>query len=171
MMEHGEHSATGSDERVGHCRPPKAHQFKKGRSGNPRGRPPKPKPRTMTEMISNALNEEIEVKIGGKVRRLTRREAIVERHVHDAMAGKKGAVQALDAISKMPVMMPPSPPDDGWITHTFHIDTLNEAIELIKREKSYDKAAAEAEAEAEAEAGARLADAPRSSDDGAVLVE
>ena len=29
------------DEAVGHRRPPKASQFKKGQSGNPRGRPPK----------------------------------------------------------------------------------------------------------------------------------
>ncbi len=32
-----------NDEEVGFGRPPKQHQFKPGQSGNPRGRPPKPR--------------------------------------------------------------------------------------------------------------------------------
>lgn len=45
------------DDAVGYCKPPKSSRFKKGVSGNPGGRPPKPKLandlRSMLERIAN----------------------------------------------------------------------------------------------------------------------
>ncbi len=37
------------DEKVGYRKPPKKHRFKKGQSGNPQGRPRKPKPDNPSE--------------------------------------------------------------------------------------------------------------------------
>ncbi len=56
------------DNEVGYGKPPKEHQFPKGKSGNLRGRP-KSKKSGLTD-ISGLLNEPVKVKAGGKVREM-----------------------------------------------------------------------------------------------------
>lgn len=47
---------------VGYRRPPKHSRFKKGKSGNPKGRPPRPKPANdMRTILERVANEEIEI--------------------------------------------------------------------------------------------------------------
>ncbi len=53
---------------IGYGKPPKQHQFPKGRSGNVSGRP-KSKKSGLTD-ISGLLNERVKVKAGGKVREM-----------------------------------------------------------------------------------------------------
>jgi hypothetical protein len=77
----------GRDERVGYGSPPKHSRFKKGRSGNPKGRPPN------SRNFDSLLNEELEQKISvterGATRRITKREAIAKRLV-DMQLGSGG---------------------------------------------------------------------------------
>ncbi|MEQ8743648.1 DUF5681 domain-containing protein [Parasphingorhabdus sp.] len=48
--------------KVGYGKPPKHGRFKKGKSGNPKGRPPRPKPANdMRAMLERVANEEIEI--------------------------------------------------------------------------------------------------------------
>ncbi len=56
------------DNEVGYGKPPKEHQFPKGKSGNIRGRP-KSKKSGLTD-VSGLLNEPVKVKAGGKVREM-----------------------------------------------------------------------------------------------------
>lgn len=50
------------EEKVGYGRPPKATQFKKGKSGNPKGRPKKEKPANdLKSILDRVANEEVEV--------------------------------------------------------------------------------------------------------------
>lgn len=68
--------------KVGYKKPPVSGQFKKGQSGNSRGRPIKVKPQELdpSEVIRSIDNEEVVVKIGGKSRRMPKCELSV-RHL------------------------------------------------------------------------------------------
>jgi len=84
---------TGPDYDVGYGRPPKHTRFRKGQSGNLRGRP---KGRlNATEALNRELDQMITVREGGKTIRMTKREAMIKRLAADAMAGKKYAVDAI----------------------------------------------------------------------------
>ena len=60
--------------RVGRGRPPLHTRFKKGQSGNPRGRR-----KNLPALLVAALNEPVVVTTGGESRRITKREAVVAR--------------------------------------------------------------------------------------------
>lgn len=81
------------DDPVGYARPPKEHQFRKGQSGNPKGRPKKAK--SLQNLMDRELNQVVTVKEGGRELRLTKREAIVKRHVNSAMTGNTRAIEHL----------------------------------------------------------------------------
>ena len=70
---------------VGYGRPPVSHQFKPGRSGNPRGRPKVKK--TFPTMLSDALNEKVAVRDRCRTRRITKQEAMVLGMVNKAVGG------------------------------------------------------------------------------------
>jgi Family of unknown function (DUF5681) len=70
---------------VGYGRPPKHSQFKPGRSGNPKGRPPKSK--NVDTLIKSELDATVTIKEGGRELRITKREAIVKQFVNSALKG------------------------------------------------------------------------------------
>ena len=78
-------SAGDEDYDVGYGKPPKKSQFKKGQTGNPKGRPKKKKSRK--ELFDEAWNDEITV--NGK--KMTRSEAFVISLVTDGIKGKASA--------------------------------------------------------------------------------
>lgn len=82
------------DERVGYKRPPKEHQFKPGRSGNPRGRPKGS--RSLPEEVRAALRKTVVVTEEGRRRRITVVEATLRRLVERALA--KGDLRAIQHI-------------------------------------------------------------------------
>lgn len=70
---------------VGYGRPPKTSQFKKGQSGNPKGRPKGSK--NLSTIVQAALNATVMVNENGKRRLITKLEAIVTQAVNKAAAG------------------------------------------------------------------------------------
>ncbi len=60
---------------VGYGRPPKAHQFRNGRSGNPRGRPKGA--RGTRAVLEEALARKISVTESGRTTRISKREALI----------------------------------------------------------------------------------------------
>src|SRR6185312_13136795 len=52
-----ENANDNHNEEVGFGRPPKQHQFKPGQSGNPKGRPPKPKYGSAEDALARVAHE------------------------------------------------------------------------------------------------------------------
>ena len=100
-----------SDYKVGPGKPPLHTRFKKGQSGNPRGRSPK----NLATLLADALNEKVYVTIDGRRRRITKREAIVTQMVNKSTSADLRATKMLidmmkDVEQKAGVASPPPAP-------------------------------------------------------------
>src|SRR5215510_6800465 len=83
---------------VGYGRPPVNRQFKRGQSGNPRGRPKGSK--NLATMVAEALNEKIKVRTkDGRTRTLSKRELMVEVMVNKAVAGDPKAFATVEKFA------------------------------------------------------------------------
>jgi hypothetical protein len=72
--------------------PPKHTQFKKGQSGNPKGRPPKhnKRPSTLADDLRQELEEEVTVNKNGEVVRVTKQRALIAAVTTAAINGRIG---------------------------------------------------------------------------------
>jgi hypothetical protein len=82
----------GGDE-VGYGKPPRAHQFRPGQSGNPKGRPKGTK--NEATMLDELLFQKIKIREGGRERRITLFEAMFRRFAEDALKGNTKAAAFL----------------------------------------------------------------------------
>ena len=74
-------------------KPPREHQFKKGQSGNPRGRPKGSQ--NFRTLLQRELDRQITATNNGREVRMTKREAMAKRLVGEAL---KGNLKALEAV-------------------------------------------------------------------------
>ena len=81
------------DDKVGYGRPPKAHQFKPGQSGNPKGRPKGTK--DLKTDLAEELAERIVVIEGGSQKTLSKQRAVLKALVAKAINGTPQAITAL----------------------------------------------------------------------------
>jgi hypothetical protein len=85
--------ATAAAKEVGPGRPPEHSRFKKGVSGNPRGRPPRS--RDLKKLVDDELDQILTLTENGKRVRLTKRELIAKKLVNDAARGDQKALQTI----------------------------------------------------------------------------
>lgn len=86
------------DEDVGYGKPPKAHQFRPGKSGNPKGRPVGAK--SEATILLELLNRKIEVRQNGKTRKITIMEGIFHKLAEDSLKGNtKSAAFVLNRLA------------------------------------------------------------------------
>ncbi|SLN76692.1 DUF5681 domain-containing protein [Ruegeria meonggei] len=78
---------------VGYGKPPKATQFKKGRSGNPKGRPKGAK--GVNASLKRELEAKITVREGNREVRISKAEAIAKRVTASALKGDTKMLMAL----------------------------------------------------------------------------
>jgi Family of unknown function (DUF5681) len=84
------------DYAVGFGKPPKHTQFKKGRSGNPRGqRQRKRRPKSLRMIMDEIFAEKIRVREGGRSMLVTVRQAIIMRLSAKARKGDRAAINVL----------------------------------------------------------------------------
>lgn len=82
-----------ADYDVGFGKPPKHTQFKKGQSGNPKGR--RKKSKNLNTLLEAELESRITVREGDQEKSLTKRQAIIKRIVQGALGGDIRQLQFL----------------------------------------------------------------------------
>jgi hypothetical protein len=90
-------SADGKHE-VGYARPPVHTRFKKGQSGNPKGRPRGS--RSVATILHKILGEKVSVREGDKVWLISNMEAVVRRLTMKAIKGEQNAIKTVLALAK-----------------------------------------------------------------------
>ena len=78
---------------VGFQRPPRHTQFRKGTSGNPKGRPRETK--NLAAVLEEALAEKVAIVENGRRRKITKRSAMIKQLVNKAVSGDLRASRQL----------------------------------------------------------------------------
>lgn len=116
---------------VGYKKPPKHTQFKKGQSGNPKGRLKKSDDQHFFELFNDVIKQGIPVKLGACTKVMQATEAAIRALIAKALKGDVSAMRLLlqyiekaapiEQLMRPPVMiirppdgpMPPMPPVYG----------------------------------------------------------
>ena len=83
---------------VGYGRPPVHSRFKPGKSGNPKGRAKQS--RNMRTIVQQVLNEDMQIRKGGRLRRMSAMEALVRTTLTRSFKGDPKALVSLIVIMK-----------------------------------------------------------------------
>jgi hypothetical protein len=114
------------DYEVGYRKPPRHTRFRKGQSGNPRGRACGSK--NLKTLLSEALNEPVIVTENGRRRKITKREAIVRQVVDCSATPDLRAVRIIfDLLRDIEGKSEPASPDTSAFT-----EADEEVIEQLK---------------------------------------
>jgi hypothetical protein len=97
MSDENDNDSAG-DYEVGRGKPPKHSQWKKGQSGNPRGR--RPMTTNLLAATQEALSQKVILSVNGKPKRMTMAQAIAGRAVFDAAKGKPTSLRFIVEQSK-----------------------------------------------------------------------
>jgi len=91
--------------RVGYGKPPRESQFKKGQSGNSRGR--RKGSKNSGTLLTNELDEVLSIKEGGRSKVITKRAAIYKHMVNKAVSGDIRAIRLiLEGVEKLEMQYP-----------------------------------------------------------------
>jgi uncharacterized protein DUF5681 len=82
--------------KVGYCNPPEHTRFKKGKSGNPLGRPKGTL--NMATVLERTLREKVVITEDGKRRTISKLEAAIMQLTNQAASGSLKALQLLTAL-------------------------------------------------------------------------
>lgn len=128
------------EDKVGYGRPPQETQFKKGKSGNPKGRPKHPT--TLRECLNKVLSEFRSIKVDGKKRKVTNLETLIRQLCAASLTGNLKAMEILfknfgDSINIYGELYPPeirSP--EGHAAANETIDIIKDIIAEKRRDGS-----------------------------------
>ncbi|HKT23694.1 MAG TPA: DUF5681 domain-containing protein [Terriglobales bacterium] len=87
-----------AEQKVGYCEPPEHSRFKKGKSGNPKGRPKGTI--NMTTILKKTLSETIDVEENGEKKTISKMEAAVRKLIDEAITGDMQAFRVLSVLTQ-----------------------------------------------------------------------
>jgi adenine-specific DNA methylase len=118
-------------ERTGYCHPPKRTRFKKGVSGNPKGRPKGSV--NMATALERAMREKVIINENGQRKTVTKLEAAVKQLANRAASGELKALALLAAL----VRSAEERANETTVSDSF-LDEVDEAVALsiLKRMQS-----------------------------------
>ena len=99
---------------VGYCKPPVSGQFKKGESGNPKGR--KRKPKSLRGEVEALMSSKVSVAVGGEKKLLHLRQVLARALVSKAGKGDPRSLQMIINILKEPESSDPQANDLDGLT-------------------------------------------------------
>ena len=92
-------SSEGGMYQVGYGRPPLHSRFKPGQSGNPKGRPRQS--RNLRTIVKQVLSEDMQIREGGRLRRMSAMEALVRTLRARAFKGDPKALASLILLARL----------------------------------------------------------------------
>lgn len=101
--QHPSHPPVAAEQQIGYCKPPKSGQFKKGRSGNPKGRPRKDmRDRSFEQIFYETAHKRIPVNIQNGKAMMIIKEALALKVLQHAMNGNMQAVRtSMEIIGRL----------------------------------------------------------------------
>ncbi|KQW20974.1 hypothetical protein ASC80_12510 [Afipia sp. Root123D2] len=99
--------STPSEDDVGYGKPPRAHQFKAGQSGNPKGRPKGVKSRET--ILREVSNRKISFHQDGTIRKITCLEGVIYKIVEKSLKGDTRSATLL--LSQLAAIASPTGPE------------------------------------------------------------
>jgi len=108
------------DYEIGYKKPPKRGQFKKGQSGNPKGRPKGS--RNLKTDLQEELREKVLVTEGGRKKAVSKQRAMVKTVVSKALGGDGRAIKILSDLVMQLL------PQDDEVTAVRALSAEDEAI-------------------------------------------
>ncbi len=132
----GDNRTAAGDYDVGYGKPPTAHQFKPGRSGNPKGRPKGA--RGEDTIFRAVVNTKVPMSLRGKMRKVPLLEAVWMRIADDALKGNaKAATLLINRSRSLDATAPTNPgldQDDKQVLQSYYRQV--EAALKAKKDKS-----------------------------------
>jgi Family of unknown function (DUF5681) len=98
LKDNERNAALESDPKVGYGKPPQSSRFRKGSSGNPKGRPKGS--RNVATVLARTLRERVVINEHGRRRRITKLEAALTQLANKGASGDLRAVQLLVTLSR-----------------------------------------------------------------------